>query len=240
MLAVLAYHRAGEGKHSNTPAILEAHLAYIKKRFPTLLPGEKKRRGKLNICLTFDDASYDFYYYVYPLLKKYQLKALLAVPTHYIMERSSLSPDERLSIPYTLAMQEGIFETKTPFCTWQEIEEMVTSGHVEVAAHSHLHCNLTFDFVNLHREVIQPKEIIERRLQCKISSYVYPFGRSSPEVHSYVKQHYTYAFRLGFGYNKNWGCETKPLKRITCDQLSSPKAPFTPLQRLVYFAKSFV
>lgn len=241
MLTILAYHKVGKGKHSNSLAMLDSHFGYIKRDFSTLFPGEVvKERGKKALCLTFDDASFDFYYYLFPLLKKYNFKALLAVPTNYILEDTKVSAEERLSIPYTLAMQEGIYEKSAPFCTWKEIKEMVSSGHVEVAAHSHLHCNLTFSFVDLEREIVQPKRIIEERLGRPVTSFVYPFGRFSESVHHYVMKEYRYAFRLGFGYNFSWESEKRPLKRIICDQLLSPKAPFRFFLRSRYFVKAFL
>ena len=240
MLAVLAYHRVGKGKHSNSLAMLDAHFGYIKRNFTTLLPGESYRGCTRSICLTFDDASFDFYYYIFPLLKKYAFKALLAVPTNYILEDTALSVEERLSVPYTMAMQEGIFEVKAPFCTWKELEEMVLSGHVEVAAHSHLHCNLTFPFVDLEREIIQPKKMIEARLKQTVTSFIYPFGRVSKAAHRYVMTHYHYAFRLGFGYNFSWECQKRALKRIVCDQLVSPEAPFRLSAHLRHLFKSLI
>lgn len=240
MLAILAYHRIGQGKHCNSLAMLESHFAYIQKHFPVLLPGEKMHKRGRHICLTFDDASYDFYHYVFPLLKKYDLRALLAVPTNYILEDTLASPEDRLAVPYTLAMQEGIYERKAPFCTWKELKEMVLSGHVEIAAHSHLHCNLTFDFVDLKREIVRPREIIEKHLSCSVHSFVYPFGRHSESAHRFVMKEYLYAFRLGFSYNFTWQCQKEPLRRIGCDQLASPKAPFGFKSHLFHFIKTII
>ncbi len=180
-----------------------------------MLPGDPLKRGAL--CLTFDDAHYDFYHTVFPLLKQYNLKALLGVPTRYILEKSNLSSEERLSVPYTLAMQDGFFDKKAPFCTWEEIEEMVASGHVQVASHSHAHCNLTFSFVNLQREIIQSKEILEARLKQPVTSFIYPFGRLNGEVHRLVSKHYPYSFRIGSAASFSWDCTRGPISRISAD-----------------------
>ncbi len=224
MLLAAMYHRVGEGKHSNTLDMLEAHLTYLKERYPILLPGDPLPKRRLSICLTFDDALFDFYHYTFPLLKKLGLRALLGVPTYYVIEKSTLSAEERLAVPYTLAMQEGIFETRAPLCTWEELQEIVDSGLVEVASHSHLHCNLTFDFVDLEREAVLSKKILEERLGQVVNTFIYPFGRFNQRVHQVIQKHYPYAFRIGSGLNWGWGDGKKPLQRVIGDHLTHPGA----------------
>src|SRR4051794_36147214 len=97
ILKVLAYKRLDLPK-----ALLEKQLCSYKR---TLLPGEPLISFKHNFSLTFDDASFHFYHTLFPLLKKYKLRVLLALPTNYILEKSNLSPEERLSVPHTLIMQ---------------------------------------------------------------------------------------------------------------------------------------
>ena len=64
---------------------------------------------------------------------------LLAVPTLYIIESTNISDEERLSVPYFEAMKGDVYREKVPFCTWEELKEMVNSGHVELASHGHEH-----------------------------------------------------------------------------------------------------
>ncbi|MCH9608624.1 MAG: hypothetical protein S4CHLAM45_12050 [Chlamydiales bacterium] len=210
------YHRVGKGKHANAENTLIEHFEYL-KQFPSVLPGDPIAPNQNAICLTFDDASYDFYHTVFPLLKKYNLRALLGVPVRYILEESTLLAEERLSVPYTMAMQDGFFEKKAPFCTWKEIEEMVASGHVEVASHSFAHCNLTFSFVDLQREIVESKKLIEKRIDQPVSSFIYPFGKVNHSVHLFVMQHYLYSFRIGSAVNWSWNCKRAPLCRIKAD-----------------------
>lgn len=240
MLLAIMYHRVGEGKHANSLEMLREHLVFLKEHYPIVLPQDPLPKRKISICLTFDDASFDFYYYVYPLLKELGIRALLGVPVHYILDTTTLSPIERLQVPYTMAMQEGFFENKAPFCTWQELKEMVASGLVEAASHGYLHCNLTFDFVDLHREVVQSKNILESRLSQAIGSFIYPFGKVTPAIHEYVSQHYPFAFRIGSSLNWGWGKGRQPLSRIIGDQMPSPSALLSPWKLSSYFLKSFV
>ncbi len=234
-MLTLLYHRVGHGKHANSLEMLDLHFDWISRRFQTILPGDPTKGA---VCLTFDDASFDFYHFIFPLLKKYKMRALLGVATRYILEKSRLSAEERLQVPYTLAMQDGFFEKKAPFCTWEELREMVESGVVEVASHSHMHCNLTFPFVDLTREVIRSREILEAKLPQAVSSFIYPFGKVNPALHSFVSTHYAYSFRIGNGSNRSWH-QKKPLMRVSCDNMKSPSAVFSNKSRLQYTLKSF-
>ncbi len=241
MLAAMMYHRVGvEGKHTNPLDLFRSHLMFLKEHYNIVLPGDPLPKRKLSICLTFDDAMFDFYQYVYPLLKELDLKALLGVPPRYILDTTDLSPEQRLSGPYTLAMQDGFFDQKAPFCTWEEINEMVSSGHVEVASHSYMHCNLTFSFVDLTRAVVEAKSILESKLPQAISSFIYPFGQVNQRLQEFVSEYHPYAFRIGSAFNWSWGTGKKPLTRIIGDHLKSPYAPLSPLKQIKYFYKSLL
>ena len=78
------YHHVNSDRCSNDLAIFEEHLKYIKNNFKTIFPGEEITSK--SVCLTFDDAYADFYFLIFPLLKKYNLKALLAIPSKYILD----------------------------------------------------------------------------------------------------------------------------------------------------------
>lgn len=239
MLVILLYHRVGKGKYSNTLEMLDNHLQYLKDRYSIILPGDPIRPKKLSLCLTFDDATYDFYHYIFPLLVKYNLRALLGVPTRYILEKTDVTSEERLSVPYPLMMQDNIFDTKAPFCTWKELEGMVRSGFVEVASHSFSHPNLTFPFVKLEREVVLSKKMIEERLPQGVSSFIYPFGKSTPKVDRFVKQHYGYSFRIGSSMHWSWK-NSAPFCRVPSDLLKRVDDPLTSSNLISYFSKGLL
>src|SRR5262245_40280321 len=113
MLLALMYHRTSAGpgvdKYANSVAMLRDHFMFLKEHYPLLLPGDSLSKQRLSVCLTFDDATFDFYHFIFPLLKEMNIRALLGVPVHYILEKTDLSPEERLSVPYPLMMQEGFF-----------------------------------------------------------------------------------------------------------------------------------
>lgn len=240
MLLTLMYHRIGKGKHTNALPMLRSHLSYIKNRFEVVLPGDPLPKKKIAICLTFDDATYDFYHYVYPVLRELELRVVLGIPVGYILPSSSLSAEERLNIPYSLMMQDGIFEKKAPFCTWEEISEMIHSGHVQAASHSFSHPNLTFPFVNLEKELKDSKKVIETHLSQVVTTFIYPFGRFSSSLHKKVSSIYPYSFRIGSAFNRNWNSQKKPLCRVPADHLSAPDSLFRPLFLFRYYMRSFL
>jgi peptidoglycan/xylan/chitin deacetylase (PgdA/CDA1 family) len=78
-----------------------------------------------SVALTFDDASSDHWYHVFPILSRYELRATFFVPTHR---------------PGKGATREGSFATSTDgSMRWSELEHVAASGLVEVEAHSHFH-----------------------------------------------------------------------------------------------------
>jgi len=220
MLLTFSYHRVNNGKYSNLQNILEEHLTYLAKNYNIVAPQDNLPFYKLNICLSFDDGFYDFYKYVFPVLKKLKIKALLAIPIKYILDETTIDPKIRLSVGYREAMQGDIYKTKAPFCTWQEIKQMVDSKLVEIASHSYNHVNL-IDNADLDLEIIESKKILEEKLSTKIDTFVYPLGKFNDQVHKKVKKHYKYAMRLGSAINFSWQNISSITYRVISDNLKS-------------------
>lgn len=220
MLLTLLFHQISPPN----PAVLEKKLLFLKQNFPILLPGEKIPPFKTSLLLTFDDAYFDFYHYIFPLLKKLQIKALLAVPAGFILEKASLAPQERLALlfknehtnKYNNVFQENL---KEAFCSFAELKEMADSGLVEIASHSFSHANLTLQKnqtnktnpleklakeIDLKKEVVESKQLLEAKLGHPIQTFVYPYGRFNSSVQAYVKKHYQYALRIGSALNFSW------------------------------------
>ena len=224
MLALL-YHRAGVGKYANSPAFLEKHLSWIKENFRTVLPGDCLQ--KQDVCLTFDDATYDFYYYVFPLLQRLQLKAVLAVPAGFIQKTSSLHPKSRAEA-----------DQGDMFCTWEELREIKRSNLVEIASHSMSHPNLLLSN-DLVREVETSKSLLEEKLNTSVRTFVYPLGKFNRPLHTYVKKHYEFVMRIGSACNYGWQNHSGLIYRIPCDQLSSIEEPFR-MHRLLSYNWSYL
>lgn len=229
MLLTLLYHRAAQGKYANPPNVMKAHLEHLAKNYQVILPGEVLQRMAIQVCLTFDDAFFDFFHIIYPLLRELDLRVILAVPTKYILERTDIPSNIRLATQTSDA--EKVYKEKAPYCTWEELEEMVHSGYVQVASHSHSHCDLTSANVDLEKEVIHSKNLIEKRLSTKVNTFIYPFGKFNKKVQRFVEQHYPYAMRIGSAANHNWA----PLMyRVCADNLESLEVLFHKKFRLGY------
>lgn len=78
------------------------------------------------IMLTFDDGYYNNYCYAYPLLKQYNMKAVLSIIGKYT-DLYTQTPDENAAYSHV---------------TWDELNEMIDSGIFEIQNHSYdLHTN---------------------------------------------------------------------------------------------------
>lgn len=233
------YHRAVECRLGNPVSTLRSHLALLRARGGVVLPGEPLRKHRLNISLTFDDAYADFYAWVFPLLKEYSLRALVAVPTKFILEKTALSMDERLSVSpdNDAAMQGNISEAKVPFCTWEELREMTASGIVQAASHSHSHINLKQPEADVESEAVHSKKLLEENLRLPVSTFVYPFGRCDARSHGIIKKHYDYAARIGGALNTSWQPRRQPLCRVEADRTPDLAKLLTRLRLAIFGAK---
>lgn len=217
MLAVLMFHQV---YHPNKPENLEKlqqFFAYLSKHHPIVLPGDPLSKHKLSFCITFDDAYYDFYHYVFPLLKQTNLTAVLGVPVKYIQNDTTQSSSTRLSLPHGTEMDDAYPTTHTPFCTWTELKEMADSNIVAMASHSFNHCNVTEANVDLQFELQNSKQTLEQRLQKSIDTFIYPYGKYSAAVNKEVARYYPYQMRIGSALNKNWHNQQNVIYRINAD-----------------------
>ena len=104
-------------KHGYETVVMDDVIAYVKEGKP--LP-EKP------IMLTFDDGYYNNYCYAYPLLKEYNMKAVISIIGRFTDLYTDV-PDENPAYSHM---------------TWNEVQEMMSSGLVEFQNHSYnLHTN---------------------------------------------------------------------------------------------------
>ncbi|MEO5959232.1 MAG: polysaccharide deacetylase family protein [Opitutaceae bacterium] len=228
-LLILMYHRARAGRHGNAPEMLDAHFAHIARRHACVLPGEPLNSARLNVCLTFDDAYFDFYAIVFPLLGKHSLRAVLAVPPIVVSEHAVESPAERLRVEADVNSSQS---NPGGFCTWTELHEMTQSGRVMVAAHGFTHCRLDRETADLHKEIAGPQNLLAARLGQPVDTFVFPYGRFTRAALTRVRRTYRYAFRIGGADNRGWA--GSPLYRVDADRMSAADALFTTARRNGY------
>jgi hypothetical protein len=145
------YHQINE--HSNVnKELFEEHLAYIHtKELHTFTLSEVKEqirtKGSLprnSILITFDDGYYDNYLHVFPLLKRYRIKATFFLNTVFIQERADRSATQILkSDDANRQAMEKFYLTgdggTDQYMSWEEIREMQVSGLCDFQAHTHAH-----------------------------------------------------------------------------------------------------
>lgn len=144
-------------------ALDEAHYkTYFVRDIPDILDGTIHYSTR-SAVMTFDDGYEDFYTVVFPLLKKYQVKATMYVIYDYIGRKG--------------------------FMTESEIKEILTSGLVELGSHTldHLYLKLMPDSV-ASKQVIESKKKFEDRFGIQIKTFAYPYGAFSQETVNLVKE----------------------------------------------------
>lgn len=156
---------------STPPHVFESHLKELKeqgydsffaKDIPFLLDGVTFLPPR-SIVLTFDDGYEDFYTTVFPLLKKYHMRATVYVIADYTGTKGFLTHDQLL--------------------------ELSTSGLVEIGSHTLNHPYLkTVADEEARLQIAQSKEKLEAELGIDIVSFAYPYGAMSQQAISYVKQ----------------------------------------------------
>ncbi len=227
------YHRAQAGRHGNPAEMLDAHFAHIARHYACVLPGEALDDSRLNVCLSFDDAYFDFHAIVHPLLEKHGLKALLAVAPAVIPDEMKAPESERLALSAHDAFSDPL---RRGFCTWSELHALARSGRVAIAAHGRTHVRLDSERVDLSREIVEPRAWLEERLDIPVESFVYPFGRFSEQAHALAQRHYEFSFRIGQASNENW--DGPMLYRVDADEMHGATALFSRRARLSYGAKA--
>jgi peptidoglycan/xylan/chitin deacetylase (PgdA/CDA1 family) len=232
------FHRINDTYYSNSLDSFRDSLAFLVENYNIVVPGGRISKEKLNVCITFDDAYYDFYYYVFPLLKEFKARVLLAVPVKYILEDTTIQAETRLDVHHSQAMVGEIYKDKAPFCTWAEIREMVNSGLIETASHSYSHQVIRGGGnTDLSLEVVKSKEILEKKLEKKIRVFVYPFGAFDRAAHKLVMQHYVYSMRIGNALNLSWENRGRLIYRANADGIRHISQLLTKRRLTKYFFK---
>lgn len=133
-LPVLMYHAicespSKEGRFVITKDALEKDLKYLKEEGYTTISSAELIDFVENgtplpdkpVLLTFDDGYYNNYCYAYPLLKKYNAKAIISIIGKHTDMYSKISEDN----------------PAYSHITWDQAREMIESGLVEIQNHSY-------------------------------------------------------------------------------------------------------
>lgn len=177
--------------HNVTGIDLEIDLTYLRSNgydFVNASELEEKLEGATrnghDVALTFDDADWTFWTYTYPLLKRYNAKAIL-------FSIAGLVPIDEITYPNLEDLwggqcSLGDLERRRqlqPLCTWREIGLMHASGIVDIQSHS-----LTHTLIPISSRVVDFHHPDFDRALCDFNIPV-----SASENHKYAQR----AFRLG-------------------------------------------
>jgi len=132
-------------------ALREAHYdTYFVKDVPDILEG-LIHYSTQSAILTFDDGYEDFYTDVFPLLKKYHMRATLYVIYDYIGRKGFLNE--------------------------QQIQELIESNLVEIGSHTLDHVYLKrAPNEYAEKQISESKIKFEERFGIKVKTFAYPYG----------------------------------------------------------------
>lgn len=132
-------------------SLVDSHYNFLFAReIPEIISGRMIIPTK-PIVLTFDDGYEDFYYYAFPILKKYQTKATIYIMYNYLNKRGYMNVSQ--------------------------IQEIIKSGLVEIGSHTLNHAYLKNIKKELAwKEVYENKVDLEKIFNISVSSFAYPYG----------------------------------------------------------------
>lgn len=191
-IPILMYHRVIEdvekegGAHGIyvTKSTFEKHLQYLHKSgyqtitFSDILKEKNPipfEKGKKQIILTFDDGYKDNYIYAFPLLKKYNSKAVIYLLSDLNYNKWDTDNPKN---------PEKKFELMEDFM----IKEMQEYG-IEFGGHTRHHYRLsTLTSEEKYNEIALSKEKTENLLNQKLISFAYPYGDLDIETKKIVEK----------------------------------------------------
>ncbi|MGH6916428.1 MAG: polysaccharide deacetylase family protein, partial [Geminicoccaceae bacterium] len=135
--------------HDVEPGRFEAQLRYLRSNgYGTLdadqLEARLRRRSTQDhgreVALTFDDATWTFWAYAFPLLRRHHARAIL-------FAIAGIVPDDPTSYPNLEDLWAGRCSAEEiaarakvqPLCTWRELRALHESGMVDIQSHSLTH-----------------------------------------------------------------------------------------------------
>lgn len=136
---IIMYHSilkdpSRSNKYTVTPTVLEEDLKYIKDKGYTTVTitdlisyvYDNKPLPKNPIVLTFDDGHYNNYGYLFPLLEKYDMKAVISIVGSYT---DKFTETDEANLNYS-------------YLRWKDIKELMDTGRIEFQNHTYnLHSN---------------------------------------------------------------------------------------------------
>lgn len=191
----------------NTPESFEENVKTLLEKGYTFISMKELAdadSGKIDIptkpiIITFDDGYYSNYEYIYPILKKYNVKALIFIITDRVGQEI-----------------DGI-----KYLGWNECLEMQNSGLVEIFSHSKKHVFYDKRPVReIRDDVKESYELIEKNLgKQDLKVFAYPYGAYTKETVLVLKNNGIDFQIYDIGINNFKNLDRNYIKRINipCD-----------------------
>ena len=194
---IIMYHQVrynNLGKNTISPYEFESDLKYLAANdYQTITMTqlidyvyEGKELPPKPIILSFDDGYYSTYKFVYPLLKKYDMKIVLSI-IGKSTDDFTREKDNNLNYAHS---------------TWDQITEMQESGFVEIQNHSynmHRNCNGRYGCGQMANEtlsnyektiaedVLKLQEEVQYHTKEVPNTFTYPFGKYNDNAEMILK-----------------------------------------------------
>lgn len=195
----------------NTPQSFEENIKVLLENGYTFISFQELNDaidGKISlpekpILINFDDGYYSNYEYVFPILKKYNVKASIFVVTDKIGKE---------------------VEGKR-YLSWEQCKEMQDSGLVDIFSHSKRHVFYDRLPVRMIRDdVIKSYKIIEENLGSKdLKVFAYPYGAYTKETVWALKLNGIdmQVYDLGMNYSNDFNADYIKRINIPCEMTGS-------------------
>lgn len=189
-----------------SPGVFESDLRYLKEHGYTAITmteliAHVKQGGPLPekpVLLTFDDGYYNNYFYAFPLLKEYDMKAVISI-IGILTDNASELEENNPSYSYL---------------TWNQIQELSASGYVEIQNHSmdlhhsrnnrHGAAKTAGEDLSAYTHVLDSDVNLMQHKIAKATgqlpnTFTYPFGEISKESDPIMRD---------FGFQATLGCRS--------------------------------
>ena len=195
----------------NTPQSFEENIKVLLENGYTFISFQELNtaiNGKMSlpekpILINFDDGYYSNYEYVFPILKKYNVKASIFVVTDKI----------------------GTEIDVKRYLNWEQCKEMQDSGLVDIFSHSKRHVFYDKLPVRMLRDdVIESYKIIEKNLGTKnLKVFAYPYGAYTKETVWALKLNGIdmQVYDLGMNYSNDFNADYIKRINIPCEMTGS-------------------
>jgi peptidoglycan/xylan/chitin deacetylase (PgdA/CDA1 family) len=182
----------------------EKQLEFLKRKgFETIVFEDllTKRLPKKPIILTFDDGYENNYLHLLPLLKKYNMKAVI-----YILG------DRKHKTNF---WDKPLGEAEHKLLSPAQILAMQKTGLVEFGSHSLRHARLALlEKAEIIKEVAGSKKALEAFLKKPVHSFAYPYGLFNEEIKNITRAAgYTFGLTVKHGPNR-FGEDLMEIKRV--------------------------